>query len=103
MLTPLIFKPLYRHYLWGGRRFESLLGRKLKQPGPYAESWEIVDHGSDQSIVRYGPLTGKSLGEELMREDPKGLAGISTPSTFPLLFKFLDANKVLFCTSTPQR
>ena len=38
-----------------------------------------------------------------MREDPKGLAGISTPSTFPLLFKFLDANKVLFCTSTPQR
>ena len=94
MLTPLIFKPLYRHYLWGGRRFESLLGRELKQPGPYAESWEIVDHGSDQSIVRYGPLTGKSLGE-LMREDPKGLAGISTPSTFPLLFKFLDANKVL--------
>ena len=94
MFTPLIFKPLYRQYLWGGRRFQSLLGRELEQPGPYAESWEIVDHGSDQSIVRYGPLAGKSLGE-LMREDPQGLAGISTPSTFPLLFKFLDAHKVL--------
>ena len=94
MFTPLIFKPLYRQYLWGGRRFQSLLGRKLEQPGPYAESWEIVDHGSDQSIVRYGPLTGKSLGE-LMREDPQALTGISTPSTFPLLFKFLDAHKVL--------
>ena len=63
MFTPLIFKPLYRQYLWGGRRFQSLLGRELEQPGPYAESWEIVDHGSDQSIVRYGPLAGKSLGE----------------------------------------
>jgi mannose-6-phosphate isomerase len=94
MFTPLIFKPLYRQYLWGGRRFQCLLGRELEQPGPYAESWEIVDHGSDQSIVRYGPLAGKSLGE-LMREDPQGLAGISTPSTFPLLFKFLDAHKVL--------
>ncbi len=94
MFTPLIFKPLYRQYLWGGRRFQSLLGRELEQPGPYAESWEIVDHGSDQSIVRYGPLAGKSLGE-LMRKDPQALAGISTPSTFPLLFKFLDAHKVL--------
>ena len=59
MLTPLIFKPLYRHYLWGP--FRKLVGTQIKTAGPYAESWEIVDHGSDQSIVRYGPLTGKVL------------------------------------------
>lgn len=94
MFTPLIFSPLYRQYLWGGRSFQSLLGRELEQPGPYAESWEIVDRGDDQSVVRYGPLTGRTLGE-LMQEDPFSITGISTPSTFPLLFKFLDAHQVL--------
>ncbi len=94
MLTPLIFYPLYRHYLWGGRRFQNLLGRELKQSGPYAESWEIVDRGDDQSVVRYGPLAGRTLGE-LMQKDPFSITGKSAPSTFPLLFKFLDAHQVL--------
>ena len=94
MITPLIFSPIYRQYLWGGRRFQSLLGRELEHAGPYAESWEIVDRGDDQSIVRYGPLAGRTLGG-LMQDDPFLITGISTPSTFPLLFKFLDAHKVL--------
>ena len=94
MFTPLIFRPLYRQYLWGGRRFQSLLGRELEHAGPYAESWEIVDRGDDQSIVRYGPLAGRTLGG-LMQEDSFSITGISTPSTFPLLFKFLDAHQVL--------
>ncbi len=94
MITPLIFSPIYRQYLWGGRRFQSLLGRELEHAGPYAESWEIVDRGDDQSIVRYGPLAGRTLGG-LMQDDPFLITGISAPSTFPLLFKFLDAHKVL--------
>ena len=81
MFTPLIFSPLYRQYLWGGRSFQSLLGRELEQPGPYAESWEIVDRGDDQSVVRYGPLTGRTLGE-LMQEDPFSITGISTPVSY---------------------
>ena len=94
MLPPLTFSPLYRHYLWGGRRFESFLGRQLDQAGPYAESWELVDRGEDQSVVRAGPLAGQRLGD-LLQMHTAELLGSSQQAVFPLLFKFLDANKVL--------
>jgi mannose-6-phosphate isomerase len=95
VLPPLVFTPLYRQYLWGGRRFASLLDRQLTDPGPYAESWELVDRPEDQSVVRAGPLTGRTLGQ-LVREHRAELLGLGTSSgPFPLLFKFLDAHKVL--------
>lgn len=95
MLPPLIFNPLYRQYLWGGRRFASLLGRQLEATGPYAESWELVDRPDDQSVVRAGPLTNHTLGE-LVREHREELLGPGIGSgPFPLLFKFLDAHRVL--------
>ena len=95
MLPPLTFSPLYRHYLWGGRRFESFLGRQLSEAGPYAESWELVDRGDDQSVVRDGPLAGQRLGDLLRNHPAELLGGGSRPAAFPLLFKFLDAHKVL--------
>lgn len=95
MLPPLILSPLYRHYLWGGRRFESLLSRQLDLDGPYAESWELVDRGADQSIVRCGPLAGRTLGNLLQEHSGELIGGSSRPAAFPLLFKFLDAHRVL--------
>lgn len=95
MLPPLVFAPLYRQYLWGGRRFASLLGRHLEAAGPYAESWELVDRQEDQSVVRAGPLTGHTLGG-IVGEHREALLGPgSSDGPFPLLFKFLDAHKVL--------
>lgn len=92
---PLIFKPTFRDYIWGGRRLGSVLNKPIPEEGIYAESWEVVDHGEDQSVVDNGPLAGKTLGE-LVQEFPEDLFGIKKPSeTFPLLFKFLDANRDL--------
>ena len=62
VLYPLRFHPILRRYLWGGRRLETL-GKSLGPGNDYAESWEIVDHGADQSMVAYGPLAGRTLGE----------------------------------------
>ena len=90
MMHPLLFHPLYRRYLWGGRRFETL-GRVLPPGDDFAESWELVDRGPDQSIVATGPLAGTTLGE-LVRDRGPALLGRHAPQTcFPLLFKFLDA------------
>jgi mannose-6-phosphate isomerase len=94
MLPPLVFTPLYRRYIWGGRRFVSGLGRDLPPGDDYAESWELVDRAADQSVVRAGPLAGTSLGQ-LVRERGIELFGHPAPPAFPLLFKFLDANRVL--------
>ena len=62
-IHPLLFRPIYRRYLWGGRRFATRLGRELPPGDDYAESWEVVDRDGDQSVVAVGPLAGRTLGE----------------------------------------
>ena len=94
-LYPLRFHPIYRRRIWGGRRLETHLARAIGPRPDYAESWDIVDHGADQSIVRDGPLAGKRLGY-LMHQWGKDLLGKWVGNgSFPLLFKFLDANRTL--------
>ena len=95
MLPPLIFTPTYRRYIWGGRRFDAVFGRDLPPGDDYAESWELVDRGADQSVIATGPLAGTTLGE-LVRERGGSLLGRHAPQrNFPLLFKFLDASRDL--------
>ena len=94
-LYPLRLKPILQEYLWGGRRLGSLLGKPIGEGATYAESWEVVDHPDGQSIVENGPLAGKALGE-LSQEFPTELYGDGpAPERFPLLFKYLDAQKTL--------
>ncbi|MCA9259112.1 MAG: class I mannose-6-phosphate isomerase [Planctomycetales bacterium] len=98
--APLRFEPLFRRYLWGGRRLATLLNKPLGEGDDYAESWEIVDHGADQIVVRGGALAGRTL-QQLIHERPEWLlgAGVEVEGAqgprFPLLFKFLDCNHTL--------
>lgn len=92
---PLQFEPLFRRYLWGGRRLATMLGKPLGEGEDYAESWELVDHGEDQTVVTAGPLAGRTL-RELVTQHGEELFGRHAPQhQFPLLFKFLDCNRTL--------
>lgn len=92
---PLRFTPLFQHYLWGGRRLVERFGKLAPEDQPVAESWEVVDHGPQQSLVACGPLAGRSL-QSLVQESGRELFGRHFPlSQFPLLFKFLDAQQNL--------
>ena len=105
-MYPLRFEPLFRRYLWGGRRLAEVLNKPIGDESA-AESWEVVDHGPDQSVVAFGPLAGTSLhelvenqGEQLLGKAlADQLQSTSIPDQlrgrFPLLLKFLDANKDL--------
>lgn len=94
-LPPLRFKPILREYLWGGRRLGTVLGKPIGDGAHYAESWEVVDHGADQSIVDGGPFDGATL-HELVAQHGAELLGRHHPQRqFPLLLKFLDAAKTL--------
>ena len=94
-LYPLRFRPTFRRYIWGGRRLNTVLQKPIGEGEDYAESWEVVDRGDDQSIVAYGPLEGMPL-TEILRTMPEDLMGMTPArSRFPLLFKFLDANRDL--------
>lgn len=106
MLYPLRFQPIFRRYIWGGQRLSSVLKKPIGDQSA-AESWEIVDHGDDQSVVRFGPLAGKTLSQLIGDHGPALLGvevarAISSPqrpsylqNRFPLLLKFLDANRHL--------
>jgi mannose-6-phosphate isomerase len=94
-LPLLRFNPILREYLWGGRRLGTDLGKPIGAGNNYAESWEIVDHGADQSTVADGPLTGKAL-HDLVTQEGRAIFGRHYPrNQFPLLLKFLDCQQTL--------
>jgi len=106
MLYPLRFEPLFRRYIWGGQRLKSVLQKPIGDQSA-AESWEIVDHGDDQSVVKFGDLAGQSLrqliqsygdallGVEVARQVASDHVPAYLQNRFPLLLKFLDADRAL--------
>ncbi|MDX1962331.1 MAG: type I phosphomannose isomerase catalytic subunit [Pirellulales bacterium] len=83
--------PIFRRYLWGGRRLGELFHKPIGPESDYAESWEIADRGPDQSRVFAGPWQGATLAE-LMRDHRRDLLGDQwSGGNFPLLVKLLDA------------
>ena len=86
------FKPIVKRIRWGGRRLGTRLGKPIGDADDYAESWEIADHGQDQSVVLDGTFQGQTLNELVRRQNVE-LFGIHAGlEQFPLLVKFLDAH-----------
>jgi len=94
-LYPLRFEPILRRYLWGGRRLGTVLGKPLGDGDDYAESWEVCDHDKAQSVVAHGPLAGTTLGDLVVGHGRQLLGRNHPQERFPLLFKFLDAQRTL--------
>jgi mannose-6-phosphate isomerase len=95
-LYPLRFEPILKELIWGGRRLETVLGKRLGAGSHYAESWEIADHGDDVSRVADGPLAGTGLRALIRTRGPELLGpALGGRKQFPLLVKFLDAHQVL--------
>ena len=98
-LYPLLFEPVLKDYIWGGRRLETILGRTLPPETEIAESWEIAAHDDGTTVVANGPRAGQSLTD--LRK-ALGLDLVGTRSAwalergkFPLLIKILDAQRSL--------
>jgi mannose-6-phosphate isomerase len=96
-LYPLKFEPIYQYRIWGGRRLENLLKKPLPADELIGEAWILSDRDDHPSKITEGPLKGKTISE-LLTTSAEQLLG-KTHSThfkrFPLLLKFLDAQKVL--------
>lgn len=102
-MYPLLFDPIYKEKVWGGRSLERL-GRQL--PGnattPIGESWELVDlastsvsgggGGAEHSTLSDGPLAGTRINALLAEHAPAILGNDRADVVgFPLLIKYLDA------------
>jgi mannose-6-phosphate isomerase len=89
---PLVFEPIYKPRIWGGRRIFSHFGRKGGPPGAVGESWELADLEEDQTRVAVGPARGRLLSELVATWGRDLMGGVSlVEGRFPLLIKFLDA------------
>jgi mannose-6-phosphate isomerase len=94
-MQPLEFHPILKQIRWGGRRLGTLLGKPIGNADDYAESWEIVDHGDDQSIVTTGSFEDWPLKKIVAQHSRELFGKHAGLSQFPLLVKFLDATDLL--------
>ena len=91
------FEPLLKQTLWGGDKIIPFkhLNVSLDHVG---ESWEISGVSGSETIVAEGPDKGKSLNQ-LVCEQKERLLGKENydrfGDEFPLLIKFIDAQKDL--------
>jgi mannose-6-phosphate isomerase len=105
-LYPLKFHPRFVEKMWGGRKIETVLGKKLPPGKPVGESWELYDFPPGvvektgewvSAQIANGPLAGKSLhwavGE--LGRDLTGNVPLARDGQFPILIKFLDAREDL--------
>jgi mannose-6-phosphate isomerase len=93
--SALTFEPLFQERIWGGRRLADLYGKSLPPGFAIGESWEIVDRPEAQSVVRDGPLRGKTLHELWMQDRQSIFGNVADAARFPLLVKILDARERL--------
>ncbi len=93
---PLRFEPIFRSMMWGGDRLPRWLGRPA-MPEPVGEAWVLSDVEGSSSVISNGPLATRSLRElmEQAAEMVLGGAAATAGGRFPLLLKFIDAQREL--------
>lgn len=96
MLYPIKFEPYFKSCVWGGDKLHKMLGKKCADD--VGESWEISAIEGKESVVSNGFLAGNTL-PELVEVYMDELVGERVwnkfHTTFPLLFKFIDAERDL--------
>jgi mannose-6-phosphate isomerase len=95
LTQPLVFQPIFMERVWGGRRLESLYGKRLPPALRIGEAWEIVDRPEAQSVVHDGPLRGLTLHALWSKHREQIFGGVPDAPRFPILAKLLDAQENL--------
>ena len=95
LTDPLVFEPIFKERIWGGRRLEMLFGKRLPGSAAIGESWEIVDRAEAQSVVHRGPWRGRTLHDLWVNNRREVFGHIAESKRFPLLIKLLDAEQKL--------
>ncbi len=91
---PVLMKPAYKEYLWGGNRLKTAWN-KADAPEILAESWELASHKNGSSTAANGELQGLSLGEITSHwGDAVGTMAVGC-DRFPLMLKLIDARQAL--------
>ncbi|MDO4930920.1 MAG: class I mannose-6-phosphate isomerase [Bacteroidales bacterium] len=96
MISPLIFKDIYKDKIWGGPGIGRLKG--LSIPDNIGESFEVSGLPGDESVVAEGEFEGQTLRQLTSRFGSRlvGAQNFARFGTdFPLLVKFISAGRDL--------
>lgn len=96
-LYPLKFRPILKSVIWGGSDITKFKNIEPPQSG-IGESWEISGVPGDVSVIANGDFTGTSLIDllSIVKEELVGKTIYEKfGNKFPLLIKFIDAQKDL--------
>ncbi|MCQ2528664.1 MAG: cupin domain-containing protein [Saccharofermentans sp.] len=95
-VEPLVkLKPIFKDFLWGGTHLISDFGMKCDYD-IVAEAWVMSAHPDGQSVVNSGRHRGMRFGNYIHTVGKDILGWKCSPlQEFPLLVKFIDANKDL--------
>ena len=98
MMDPIFLNPVFKDYIWGGNKLKKVLKKDVDNENCTAESWEISTNENGKSIIKNGIFKDKTLDEIFKIDEQKekifGRRCVNL-SDFPLLIKFIDANKSL--------
>lgn len=95
MNKPILLKPSFKDYLWGGTTLRTGYGKEC-DISPIAESWELSCHKDGESTVASGKYSGLTLSEYI-EKCGKEILGLNAQSfdKFPILIKLIDAKDKL--------
>ena len=96
-MEPLFFKPVYKNVIWGGSNISKIFNRNISG-NDIGESWELSAHPNGLSSLLNEKYPGKTLLDLFNDLDVrKSIFGnrCVNMSKFPILIKFIDAEKSL--------
>lgn len=96
-MYPLLFEPNLKPLVWGGHRLQPY--KRLEPTDqPIGESWEVSAVAGSESIISNGEYKGLRLTDLIERFGPEIMGEKVAQQygrTFPLLMKFIDAERDL--------
>lgn len=96
-MEPIFFKPSYKNVIWGGNNISKIFKRNIIGDN-VGESWEISAHPNGFSIITNDEFKGKNLYELFNDKTNKEKifgSNCKNLTKFPILTKFIDANRSL--------
>lgn len=91
-MYPMLLKPAYKDYIWGGKKLETLFHKKSDK-NIIAESWEVSCHKDGPCFIANGSYAGMTLARYIMSTSGNILGTkCSDFEFFPFLIKLIDAH-----------
>src|SRR5690606_14249974 len=87
---PIFLQPVFQERIWGGQKLKTEFHYDIPSDQT-GEAWVISAHPNGPSLIKNGPLQGKTLADAWQEHGELFNKGEDNEEEYPLLIKILDA------------